>query len=260
MQAFGLTALCLLIAFLIAQVTFSKALNAKLVEMFSGLHALNTGTVIVLSLSLAFVFGDVAQVHLRARAAILNEADSLRTLGRTSLSVDARVGDPLMTAIQQYAHDVIQKEWPDMARSAGANFSTSESSALAPLTRMSDIVLNPHNQQFMSQSTANQLVTLTNRVREARLLRAESSRYHIGYPRLGLVLLLLGAAIAVLTLSALSKRPMQIFANFILLWIATISLLVVCAQQNPFSALDFVSSLPLQEALQRLQVMTKSGV
>lgn len=257
--ALGLTAFSLLLAFFIAYVTFHPVWHEKLVDMFGGIQNLNLGSVIFLSLSLAFVFSDVAQVHLRARSAVISEADALRTLGRTSLSLDAKVGDPLMASIRQYAQDVLQKEWPDMRRTGGAAFSTSESSALGPLTRMSDIVVHPQNQLLLSAPMVNQVMLLTNRVREQRLLRAEASRYTIGYPRLGLVLFLLSVAVAVLTLSAISKRPMQIVATFTLLWLALISLLVVYTQQNPFAALDHVSALPLEEALQRLQVMKKTG-
>jgi|LauGreDrversion2_2_1035103.scaffolds.fasta_scaffold00400_1 hypothetical protein len=257
--AFGLTAFSLLLAFFIAYVTFRPHLNAKLVDMFGGIQNINLGSVIFLSLSLAFVFSDVAQVHLRARAAVISEADALRTLGRISLSLDAKVGDPLMAALRQYTQDVLQKEWPEMSRAGGAAFSTNLSSALGPLTRMSDIVSSPQNQLLLNAPMTNQLILLTNRVREQRLLRAEASRYTIGYPRLGLVLFLLSVAIAVLTLSAITKRPMQIVSNFTLLWLALISLLVVYTQQNPFAALDNVSPLPLEEALQRLQVMKKAG-
>lgn len=257
--ATGLTAFSFLLAFLIAFVTFRPYWHAKLVDMFGGIQNINLGSVIFLSLSLAFVFSDVAQVHLRARAAVLSEADALRTLGRLSLSLDARVGDPLMAAVQNYTQDVLKKEWPAMSRLGGAAFSTDESSALGPLTRMSDIVSNPQNQLLLNAPMSNQLILLTNRVREQRLLRAEASRYTIGYPRLGLVLFLLAVAVAVLTLSAISKRPMQIFSNFTLLWLALISLLMVYTQQNPFAALDHVSPLPLEEALQRLHVMKKTS-
>jgi hypothetical protein len=257
--ALGLTAFALLLALLIGYVTFRPFLHTKLVDMFGGIHNINLGSVIFLSLSLAFVFSDVAQVHLRARSAIIVEADALRTLGRISLSVDERVGHPLMAAVQQYTKDVLDIEWPEMRRSAGGSFSTDESSALGPLTQISDIASHPQNQQLLSPNMTGQLMVLTNRVREQRLLRVEASRYTIGYPRLGLVLFLLAVAVAVITLSAISKRPMQILANFTLLWLALISLLVVYSQQNPFAALDFVSPLPIEEALQRLLVMKKTS-
>lgn len=256
--AFGLTAFALLLAFFIAYVTFRPFWHEKLVDMFDGIQNINLGSVIFLSLSIAFVFSDVAQVNLRARAAVISEADALRTLGRISLSLDSRVGDPFMVAIRQYTQDVLQKEWPEMSRSGGATFGTNESSALAPLTRMSDIVASPQHQLLMNAPMTNQLILLTNRVREQRLLRAEASRYTVGYPRLGLVLFLLSVAIAVLSLSAISKRSMQIFSNFTLLWLALISLLVVYTQQNPFAALDYVSPLPIEEALQRLHVMKRT--
>jgi len=257
--AAGLTAFALLLSFFIAYVTFHPIWHAKLVDMFGGLQNINVGSVIFLSLSLAFVFSDVAQVHLRARGAIMVEADAMRTLGRISLNIDPQVGVPLMAAVQQYTKDVLGKEWPEMRRMAGASFSTSESSALGPLTRISDIAANPQNQQLLGGTMTGQVISLTNRLREQRLLRAEASRYTIGYPRLGLVLFLLAVAVAVITLSAISKRPMQIIANFTLLWLALISLLVVYSQQNPFAALDFVAPLPIEEALQRLLVMKKTS-
>ena len=144
-----------------------------------------------------------------------------------------------------------------MQRSAGAELSISESSALVPLTKISDIVFNHHNQSLLSPALTNQLISFTNRIREQRLLRIEFSRYSIGYPRLGLILFLLSASVILLTLSAVSKRPVQIVSNFTLLLLTLISLLVVYTQQNPFAALDAVSPLPLEEALQRLELMKK---
>lgn len=257
--ACGLTAFSLLLAFFIAYVTFHPFWHAKLVDMFGGIQNINLGSVIFLSLSIAFVFSDVAQVHLRARGAIIVEADALRTLGRISLSLDDRVGAPLMASVQQYTRDVLQKEWPEMRHPTAGSFSTNESSALGPLTRISDIASHPQNQQLLSPIMTNQLMLLSGRVREQRLLRVEASRYTIGYPRLGLVLFLLTVAVAVLSLSAISKRPMQIVSTFTLLWLTLISLLVVYTQQNPFAALDYVSPLPIEEALQRLQVMKKTS-
>jgi hypothetical protein len=110
---------------------------------------------------------------------------------------------------------------------------------------------------LLSPALTNQLISFTNRIREQRLLRVEFSRYHIGYPRLGLILFLLSASVILLTLSAVSKRPVQIVSNFTLLLLTLISLLVVYTQQNPFSALDAITPLPLQEALQRLELMKK---
>lgn len=255
--ALGLTFLSYLIAFLIAHVTFHPSLNKKLNANFDGIVFINHGSLIFLSLCLAFIFSDVAQVSAKARATVISEADALRTLGRISLSLDARVGDPLMATLKQYTQDVLQKEWPEMQRSSGAKVSTSESSALGPLTKMSDIVFNPQNQLLLSPPLTNQLISFTNRIREQRLLRVEFSRYHIGYPRLGLVLFLLSVSVIVLTLSAVSKRPVQIISNFTLLLLTLISLLVVYTQQNPFAALDAKSPLPLEEALQRLDLMKK---
>lgn len=256
--AIGLTFLSYTIAFLIAHVTFRPSLNKKLNDKFDGIVFINHGCLIFLSLCLAFVFSDVAQVSTKARATVISEADALRTLGRISLSLDARVGDPLMATLKEYTQDVLQKEWPEMQRSAGAKISTSESSALGPLTKMSDIVFNPQNQSFLSPALTNQLISFTNRIREQRLLRVEFSRYTIGYPRLGLILFLLSASVILLTLSAVSKRPVQIVSNFTLLLLTLISLLVVYTQQNPFAALDAISPLPLQEALQRLELMKKA--
>lgn len=144
-----------------------------------------------------------------------------------------------------------------MQRTAGADLSINESSALAPLTKISDIVFNPHNQSLLSPALTNQLISFTNRIREQRLLRVEFSRYSIGYPRLGLILFLLSASVTLLTLSAVSKRPVQIVSNFTLLLLTLISLLVVYTQQNPFAALDAVSPVPIEEALRRLELMKK---
>jgi hypothetical protein len=43
------------------------------------------------------------------------------------------------------------------------------------------------------------------------------------------------------------------------MWLTLVSLLVVYTQQNPFAALDFVSPLPIEEALNLLQVMKKTS-
>lgn len=255
--AFGLTLISFLIAFLIARMTFRPSLNKKLNDNFNGIVFINHGSLIFLSLSLVFIFSDISQVSAKARATVISEADAIRTLGRISLSLDGRVGDPLMATLKQYTQDVLQKEWPEMQSSAGAELSISEASALAPLTKISDIAFNPQNHSLLSPALTNQLISFTNRIREQRLLRIEFSRNSIAYPRIGLIIFLLSASVIVLTLSAVSKRPLQIISNFTLLWLTLISLLVVSTQQNPFAALDAISPLPLQEALQRLEVMKK---
>jgi hypothetical protein len=238
-------------------VTFRPSLNKKLNEKFDGIVFINHGSLIFLSMSLVFMFSDISQVSAKARAAVISEADAIRTLGRISLSLDARVGVPLMASLKEYTQDVLQKEWSDMQSNAGTKLSISEASALAPLTIISDIAFNPQNQSLSSPALTHQVISLTNRIREQRLLRIEFSRYSIGYPRIGLILFLMSASVIVLTLSAVSKRPLQIISNFTLLWLTLISLQVVSTQQNPFAALDAISPLPIQEALQRLEVMKK---
>jgi hypothetical protein len=183
---------------------------------------LNSGAIILLSLRLAFVFSDIFNVHNRTKTAVLQEADALRTLGRTTLNIDPSIGIPLMKATREYTEAVLQKEWPELKAGRSEAIRNGNQSALQPLTVMSDLVYSPDTSTKVPNATSMQLGLLVSRIREQRLLRVDTRNFSIGLRGL----LLAGAA-----------------------------MYLAFASQNPFHSLDFVSNAPLQEALDRLQNM-----
>jgi hypothetical protein len=67
------------IAYLIMRWTFSEKRHAKLLYRYTDINVtVNSGAIVLLSLGLAFVFGDISGVRSRAKLAILQEADAIR--------------------------------------------------------------------------------------------------------------------------------------------------------------------------------------
>ncbi len=168
------------------------------------------------------MFSDIFNVHNRTKTAVLQEADALRTLGRTTLNIDPSIGIPLMKATREYTEAVLQKEWPELKAGRSEAIRNGNQSALQPLTVMSDLVYSPDTSTKVPNATSMQLGLLVSRIREQRLLRVDTRNFSIGLRGL----LLAGAA-----------------------------MYLAFASQNPFHSLDFVSNAPLQEALDRLQNM-----
>lgn len=245
------------IAYAIMRWCYSPTRHAELTSKFNGIYigGLNAGAIVLLSLSLAFVFSDISNVHLRAKTSLLQEADALRTLGRLALNIDSSVGVPLMAASRDYASDVLQKEWPAMQQGNPQVIRKGEHSALQPLTVMSDIVYSTENLSRLPTVTSMQLGTLVTRVREQRLLRIDASDFSVSIRGQILACITLLASSAILSLAFLTKPFGQYLSNFLLYFVTLTSFYLAYNAQNPFAGLDVVSSAPMQEALDRLMNM-----
>ena len=157
-----------LISYFIMRWSFSAKRNAKLVERYHNMPiaGLNSGAIILLSLGLAFIFSDISTVRSRAKASTLQEADAIRTLGRMSLNIDQTIGVPLMASAREYTASVLEKEWPAMSQGTSDAIRSGVSSALTPLTRMSDIVYSPESIAKLPTVTSMHLANLVSRIRE----------------------------------------------------------------------------------------------
>ena len=245
------------LSYAIMRLTYHPKCHASLTEKFDGMNiaGLNSGAVILLSLGLAFVFNDIADVHNRVKTAVLQEADALRTLGRATLNLDPSIGIPLMKATREYTEAVLHKEWPELKSGRSTEIRNGHHSALEPLAVMSDIVYSPETHAKVSNTTSMQLNVLVSRIREHRLLRIDTSGFTIGRRGLLLAALTLLASSTILSLAMLRKKSIQLMSNFFLFWVTVSAMYLAFAAQNPFDGLDLVSNAPLQEALERLQAM-----
>ena len=252
-----IAALSASIAYVIMRWSISPKRHAELAHKFGGMNiaGLNSGAIILLSLSIAFVFSDISNVHLRAKTSLLQEADALRTLGRLALNIDSSVGAPLMAATRDYTSNVLQKEWPALQQGNSQSIRKGENSALRPLTEMSDIVYSPENLTRLPAITSMHLGTLVARIREQRLLRIDASEFSVGLRGLLLAFITLLASSAILSLAMLTKPPVQYLSNFLLYLVTLLALYLAYIAQNRFSGLDVISSAPIQEALDRLTNM-----
>jgi len=245
------------IAYAIMRWSFSPTRHVELARKFDGtnISGLNSGAIILLSLGIAFVFSDISNVHIRAKTSLLQEADAVRTLGRLALNIDSSVGAPLMAATRNYTSDVLHKEWPALQQGNSQAIRKGESSALQPLTVMSDIVYAPENLTRLPAITSMHLGNLVTRIREQRLLRIDASDFSIGIRGLLLASITLLASSALLSLAMLTKPSVQYLSNFLLYLVTLLALFLAYIAQNPFSGLDIISSAPMQEALDRLTNM-----
>jgi hypothetical protein len=242
------------ISYAIMRWSFSPKRHAELAHKFGGMNiaGLNSGAIILLSLSIAFVFSDISSAHTRAKTSLFQEADALRTLGRLALNIDSSVGAPLMAATRDYTSSVLQTEWPVLQQGKPQAIRTGENSALRPLTVISDIVYSPENLTRLPVVTSMQLSTIVARIREQRLLRIDASEFSIGIRGLLLAGVTLLASSTLLSLAMLQKPSVQYLSNFFLYVVTLAALYLAYNEQNPFAGLDVVSSAPLQEALDRL--------
>ena len=249
---------CSLISYVIMRWSFSAKRNARLVERYHNLPiaGLNSGAIILLSLGLAFIFSDISTVRIRAKAAVLQEADAIRTLGRMSLNIDPTVGIPLMASAREYTAVVLEKEWPALNQGSSDAIRSGVSSALSPLTRLSDIVYSPESIAKLPAVTSMHLANLVSRIREQRLQRIDASDFGMGLRGYMLVVITLLATTVLLSLSMLTRPASQFISNFCLFFVTLTAAYLAFLSQNPFFGLDAVTDAPLREALDRLNSMT----
>jgi len=253
--------LCVGVAYLVMRWTFSLKRHSRLLHRYADISlAANSGAVVLLSLGLAFVFGDISNVRSRAKLAVLQEADAIRTIGRTSLNLDPAIGGPLMVATREYAKAVIEKEWPQMALGRPDEIRGGQHSALTPLTVMSDIVYSPENLTKLPNATSMQLTALVTRVREQRLTRIDTSSFSIGMRSILLAFVTTIASCVILSLVNIRSPHAQFISNFILFGVTATALYLAFIAQNPFAGPDFVSMAPLEEAFNRLNNMRLNSV
>jgi hypothetical protein len=245
------------LSYFIMRWTYNPIRHKRLFDNFSGMitSGLNSGAIVLLTLGLAFVFNQISTTHQSAKLAVLNETDALRTLGRISLNIEPDIGVPLMAATRLYTQEVIEKEWPRLSQGKSVTMHQFSVSALPPLTAMSDIVYSPDNVAKLPSVTANQLGQLVTRIRENRLKRIDASTFTIGIRELILAIITLASSSALLSLSLLTKAPIQLFSNFALLLVTLTAIYLAFSSQNPFSGIDSLVDTPLREALDRLNNM-----
>lgn len=244
------------IAYLIMRWTFSAKRHPKLLHRYTDINVtVNSGAIVLLSLGLAFVFGDISNVRSRAKLAVLQEADAIRTIGRMSLTLDPSIGEPLMKSTRAYTKAVLEKEWPQLARGTPDEIRTGQHSALAPLTVMSDIIYVPSNLLKMPNASSMQLSNLITRIREQRLLRIDASSHNIGLRSALLAAITILASCVIVSLVNLHRRGAQFLSNFVLFAMTASVFYLAFSTQNPFSGPDFVSNAPIQEAFDRLNNM-----
>jgi hypothetical protein len=244
------------IAYLIMRWTFGEKRHSKLLYRYADINVtVNSGAIVLLSLGLAFIFGDISGVRSRAKLAVLQEADAIRTIGRMSLTLDPSIGVPLMKSAREYTKAVLEKEWPQLARGTPDEIRTGKHSALTPLTVMSDIIYVPANLLKLPNASSMQLSSLITRIREQRLLRIDASSHNIGLRSAILAAITTLASCVIVSLVNLHRRGSQFLSNFVLFAMTMSVFYLAFITQNPFSGPDFVSNSPIQEAYDRLNNM-----
>lgn len=245
------------LAYLIMKWTFSSKRYKRLFESFNGLSitGLNSGPIILLSLSLAFIFNQISTVNQSAKLAVLQETDALRTIGRISLNINPEIGVLLMSATRLYAQAFIDEEWPQLNKGKSKEIRQGLGSALIPLTKMSDIVYSNESLKKLPQATSNQLSQLVTRIRENRLTRIDTSNYSIGMRALILALVTTLSTSVMISIAHLAKPRAQFLSNFTLFIVVLTAMYLAYAAQNPFAGLDSIQDTPVREALDRLYKM-----
>lgn len=249
--------ICGVISYAIMWLTFNPKIHPTLVEGYQGINTagLNSGAIILMSLCIAFVFNDISNTRSRAKLAVLQEADALRTLGRESLNIDPLIGSQIMMAAREYTSSVLEKEWPALEHKRAKDIRSGQASALQPLTLLSDLVYAPEHLAKLPNATSMQLSSLVTKIREQRLHRIDTSEFTIGIRGVALGVITLFASLTILSLANLARKPTQFVSTFMLLLVTFSAMYIIYQTQNPFSGIDYISDFPLREALDRLNNM-----
>jgi hypothetical protein len=189
----------------------------------------------------AFIANDVQHRNAQIKAAILGEADGLRTILRLAEAVGP-AGSPVKTAAVDYTKSVLTKEWSAMQEQGGAT------EDLGPLRGLTHAVLAPELTAALPIGAHQAVLEGLVELRQGRLERLTLTS-GASDPMNWLAMLVLGVltqiAVAVVQLDRLRPQALALFV-FTTAFAAT-AVLIGLAEQ-PFSGTE-ADAAPLRAAV-----------
>jgi hypothetical protein len=196
---------------------------------------------ILFSLFAAFLANDVQHQDLQARAAVVREADGIRTILRLSEAL-GEAGNPLKAAAVDYAQSVLTTEWPAMRKGRGAN------EDLGSLRRLIIVALVPAVATAAPPAAHQAIVDSLVEIRQARRDRiALTARQSATFNWLATLILGVLTQIAVAVVQLDRLRP-QALALFVFTAAFASAVALIGLGERPFTGHE-IDDEPLRAAL-----------
>jgi hypothetical protein len=230
-----------LTAALIAWLTFSSPLRAR-IQAFSGICAPFFASVALLfSLLTGFLTADVFERHKRAVLAVQVEGGALSSLHALALASTADAA-AIREALRAYLEALVNDEWPQMAN---AQTSAKADATLAALLRT---IADPRI-AATGEPVHSDLVKLALQAATARSDRLALSSYHSDDIRWATVLLLCLMTQLSIAIVHLERPRAHVAALAVFSVAAIIALGMIAIQEAPFDGVLRISPAPLERVL-----------
>lgn len=196
---------------------------------------------VLFSLFAVFLASEVWHQSERARAAIANEADGIRTILRVAETVGA-AGQPLKAEVVEYTELLLTDEWPAM------NEGRITGHSIQSIHELLQVIVGPKIVAAMPATVHGAVVDAFVQIRHARIEREAVAARH-GASLNWLSMLILGVltqvAVAVVQLDKLRPQALALFV-FTTAFAATVALIGL--HERPFATLS-IDNAPLRAAL-----------
>ena len=193
----------------------------------------------------AFLSNDIWTRNQAAHQAVIDEADAIRTLARLSEGM-ASDSDAMRTALADYAKAVIDKDWPMMQHGQRSL------EILSKVRAISNLIISGPISKAVSPAVQGKLLDSYSQLREKRQQRvqlAESRTFTIKWHAWFAFALLTQVAI---TITHLTKPRAMLLAQLVFAAALSVCLSILIVNEFPFSAMNPISSAPLESAVKSL--------
>lgn len=194
----------------------------------------------------AFLANDIWNRNQTAQQAVVQEGDAIRTLARYAEGMDPQLTKTMHEALLDYAHAVIEKDWPAMTEGKRSK------EILSRVRTISGLIISGEVGRAAGPSIQGRMIdayTAMRDNRQTRVQQAETRNLTIKWYALLIFGLLTQAAIAIVHINR--PRP-AVFAQAIfgVAFAACLSILII--NEFPFSKLNPISYEPLQKAAESI--------
>ncbi|MER1967173.1 hypothetical protein [Castellaniella sp. GW247-6E4] len=209
--------------------------GANLVStMLSGI-LLPTGMVI------AFVAADVWQTDAKGRNAVEQEAIAVSDTLRIARFLAPEAREAVLSDINRYIREVVEEEWPLMARGQASDTAESLLEALV----VTSVSVEGSVQEFSQRRAAQELRRYVLEIERARNQRLIVSHQHVSITKWFAVLMLLFVSACVMAeLHMAHKRPMYVSMGLFSLGFGA-TLFLISAYDGPFKGTSNIEPISL---------------
>jgi hypothetical protein len=231
----------LIVAF-IKWLAFHSPMHARVQKVAGIAPPLFAAIGVLFSLLTTFLANDIASRNSQAARAVLAEANALHDVRALSIASASDMAD-IRQALRDYAHSVLDDEWPKMIDD-GRSFKTE--AAFAELLRQ---IADPSIARAASQAVHSALLSAASRIGIARSERLAIAEDHTNRIKWLTVFALSFLTLVAIGLVHVNSRQAQLAALTLFACAAVVALALIAVQEQPFAGDVQVSPAPIQRFL-----------